>query len=206
MYSTWGTLNLVWELILFNDSAMVLVIELIPNTGTNSFVNPTLGTTTLTLENNKSYAFIPGQEQGKAYTVQEGSYIQPNIKYLMVDGNDIKHWDISSSSYVKISELPLTADKFQSTGSGIIVFIASTDSGTSWKAWNGSAWVLVDITNMKDVKTKGMTASVLQGITEAQWTYLGISNKKIRFGWHMEITSSTDVFKLKEIRVNYSTV
>lgn len=75
VYSTWGTLNLVWELILFNDSAMVLVIEQIPNTGTNSFVNPTLGTTTLTLENNESYAFIPGQEQGKAYIVKEGSYI-----------------------------------------------------------------------------------------------------------------------------------
>ena len=242
VYSTWGTLNLVWELILFNDSAMVLVIELIPNTGTNSFVNPTLGTTTLTLENNKSYAFILGQEQGKAYTIQEGSYIQPNIKYLMADGNDIKHWDTSSSSYVKVSELPLTADKFQNygddnyhkertglistspilkiwspitemvapvvtqiikpkpvivkmkedilfteayivdivnavvtidnTGSGIIVFIVSVDSGTSWKSWNGSSWMLIDITNMEDVKTKGMTVTVLQGITEAQWISL----------------------------------
>ena len=116
VYNAWGTLNLVWELILFNDSAMVLVIEQIPNTGTNSFVNPTLGTTTLTLENSKSYAFIPGQDQGKSYTIQEGSYIQPNIKYLMVDGNDIKHWDTTSLSYVKVSDLPLTADKFQSYG------------------------------------------------------------------------------------------
>ncbi|UZQ49983.1 hypothetical protein [Clostridium kluyveri] len=28
----------------------------------------------------------------------------------------IKHWDIASSSYVKVSELPLTADKFESYG------------------------------------------------------------------------------------------
>ncbi|WP_373845107.1 hypothetical protein [Clostridium sp.] len=276
VYNAWGTLDLVWELILFNDSAMVLVIEKIPNTGTNSFVNPTLGTTTLTLENNKSYAFIPGQDQGKSYTIQEGSYIQPNIKYLMVDGNDIKHWDVASSSYVKVSELPLTADKFQSYGddnyhkertglvstspvlkiwspitempapvvtqtikpkpvivsmkedilfteayivdianaavtvdnadSGIIVFIVSTDSGVSWKTWNGSSWVLVDIANMEDVKTKGMTVTVLQGITEAQWTSLGLLNKKIRFAWYMEISSNTDVLRLKEIRVNYNTV
>lgn len=275
-YSTWGTLDLVWELIIFNDSAMVLVIEKIPNTGTNSFENPTIGTTTLTLENNKSYSFISSQDQGKAYNVKEGSYVQANIKYLIVDGNEIKHWDTASSSYAKVSELPLTADKFQTygddtyhkersgiistspslkiwspltdmippkviqtikpkpvmvtmkddisfseayikdiinaavtldnTGSGIITFIVSVDSGVSWKAWNSSSWGLVDITNMQDVKSKGMSVLVLQGITEAQWTSLDLSNKKIRFAWYMEITSSTDILKLKQIRVNYNTV
>jgi hypothetical protein len=242
-------------------------IEKIPNTGTNSFENPTLGTTNLTLENNKSYAFIPQQDQGKAYTVLEGSYIQTSIKYLIVDGNDIKQWNIASSSYVKVSELPLTADKFQTygddtyhkertgitssapslkiwspltempapkvtqtikprtiivnmkddilfsesyikdimnavvaldnTGGGIIAFIVSIDSGVSWKAWNGNSWVLVDISNIQDVKSKGMSVAVLQGITEAQWTSLGLSNEKIRFAWYMEITVSTDALKLK---------
>lgn len=275
-YSSWGTLDLVWELILFNDSSMVLVIEKIPNTGTNSFENPTLGMTTLTLENNKSYAFIPQQDQGKLYTVQEGSYIQANIKYLIVDGNDIKHWDASTSSYVKVSELPLVADKFQTygddvchkertgiiatspilkiwssssempapkitqiikpkpvivtmkddisfseayindimnvvvtlknTGSGIIVFIVSVDSGVTWKSWDGSSWILVDVTNMQDVKSKGMTVAVLQGITEDEWTSLGLLNKKMRFGWYMEISGSTDELKLNQVRVNYNTV
>lgn len=273
-YSSWGTLDLVWELILFNDSAMVLVIDKIPNTGTNSFANPVLGTTALTLENSKSYAFIPGQDQGKAYTIKEGSYIQNDIKYLIADGNDIKHWDSVSESYVKVSELPLAAEKFQiygddicrkertglvssspilkiwssseelpapkitqiivpkpiivrmledvsfseayiqditnvvlimdSIGSGIIVFIVSTDSGVSWKAWDGSSWILVDITNMQDVKSKGMSAADLQGITEAQWTSLGLSDKKMRFAWYMEITASTDVLRLKDIKVNYN--
>ncbi|WP_368487965.1 hypothetical protein [Clostridium sp. BJN0013] len=58
---------------------------------------------------------------------------------------------------------------------------------------------------MWDVKTKRMTVSVLQGITEAQWTSLGISDKKIRFAWYVEISSSTDVLKLKDIGVNYNT-
>jgi hypothetical protein len=275
-YSSWGTLDLVWELILFNDSAMVLVIDKIPNTGTNSFANPVLGTTALTLENSKSYAFIPGQDQGKAYTIKEGSYIQNDIKYLIADGNDIKHWDSVSESYVKVSELPLAAEKFQiygddicrkertglvssspilkiwssseelpapkitqiivpkpiivrmledvsfseayiqditnvvlimdSIGSGIIVFIVSTDSGVSWKAWDGSSWILVDITNMQDVKSKGMSAADLQGITEAQWTSLGLSDKKMRFAWYMEVSSSTDILKLKELRINYNVI
>ncbi len=273
-YSSWGILDLVWELILFDDSAMALVIDKIPNTGTNSFANPVLGATALTLENSKSYAFIPGQEQGKAYTVKEGSYIQTDIKYLIADGSDIKHWDSVSESYVKVSELPLTAEKFQTygddicrkertglvssspvlkiwspseelpapkitqtivpkpiivrmledvsfseayiqditnvvltmdnTGSRIIVFIVSTDSGISWKAWDGSLWILVDITNIQDVKSKGMSAADLQGITEAQWTSLGLSDKRMRFAWYMEVSSSTDILKLKEIRVNYN--
>ncbi|WP_039652128.1 hypothetical protein [Clostridium tyrobutyricum] len=276
IYSSWGTFDLIWEIILFDDSAMVLVIDKIPNIGTNSFANPVLGNTALTLENSKSYAFIPGQDQGKAYTVKEGSYIQTDIKYLIADGNDIKHWDNISESYVKVSELPMTAEKFQTygddichkertglvssspvlkiwspitemstpvvtqtikpkpvivsmkedisfteayiidivnavitldnAGSGIIVFIASTDSGTTWKAWNGSSWVLVDIENMQDVKSKGMSVADLQGITEAQWTSLGLLDKKMRFAWYMEITSSTDILKLKQIRVNYNAV
>ncbi|WP_195603641.1 hypothetical protein [Clostridium tyrobutyricum] len=275
-YSSWGTLDLVWELILFNDSAMVLVIDKIPNTGTNSFANPVLGTTALTLENSKSYAFISGQDHGKAYTVNEGSYIQTDIKYLIADGNDIKHWDNISESYVKVSELPLTAEKFRSygddicrkertglvssspvlkiwspseelpapkiiqtivpkpvivrmledvlfseayiqditnvvlimdsIGSGIIVFIVSTDSGVSWKAWDGSSWILVDITNIQDVKSIGMSAATLQGITEAQWSSLGLSDKRMRFAWYIEVAASTDVLKLKELRINYNVI
>jgi len=98
-----------------------------------------------------------------------------------------------------------TVVSLDNTGSGIIAFIVSTDSRTSWKSWNGSSWVSVDITNMEDVKTKGMTILVLQGVTEAQWTSLGLLDKKIRFTWYMEITASTDILKLKEIRVNYNT-
>ncbi|OBR94165.1 MULTISPECIES: hypothetical protein [Clostridium] len=92
----------------------------------------------------------------------------------------------------------------ENTSSGIIVFIVSIDTGVSWKVWNGSLWILVDITNMGDVKTKGMTITTLQGITEAQWTSLGLSDKKIRLAWYMEVSSSADVLRLKEIRVNYN--
>jgi hypothetical protein len=43
---------------------------------------------------------------------------------------------------------------------------------------------------MQDVKSKGMSAAVFQGVTEAQWTSLELSNKKIRFICYMEVTSS----------------
>jgi len=50
-----------------------------------------------------------------------------------------------------------------------------------------------------------MTVSTLQGITEAQWTSLGLTNREIRFAWYMEINSSTDILKLKQLRINYNT-
>ena len=59
---------------------------------------------------------------------------------------------------------------------------------------------------MEDVKARGMTVATLQGISETQWMSLGLSDKKIRFAWCMEITVSTDILKLKEIRVNYITM
>ncbi|APM39836.1 hypothetical protein [Clostridium kluyveri] len=45
-----------------------------------------------------------------------------------------------------------------------------------------------------------------KGITEAQWTSLGLSDEKIRFAWYMEVSLSMDVLRLKEVRVNYNTV
>jgi len=197
------------------------------------------------------------------------------IRYLIIDGNDVKHWNSSNSQYEKIGEIPVTKKMFDdygkatinkgrigltslkpilarwsnatanpysitqvaipkgkvikmlidatfsesyivditnaiviatNTGAGILKFIVSSDGGIEWKTWNGSAWEIINADNSDDIKSKGMSVSVFQGITETQWTSLNISNKKIRFAWYMEITSSTDVLKLKEIRVNYNTV
>ncbi|AKA72350.1 hypothetical protein [Clostridium scatologenes] len=55
------------------------------------------------------------------------------------------------------------------------------------------------------MKSKGMAVATLQGVTEAQWTSLELSNKKIRFAWYMEVKLSVDILKLKQIRVNYNT-
>lgn len=76
----------------------------------------------------------------------------------------------------------------------------------TWNTWSDSSCILVDITNIQDVKTKGMSVTVLQGITEAQWTSLGLSDKKTVFAWYMEVTASTGILKIRQIRVNYNTM
>ena len=42
----------------------------------------------------------------------------------------------------------------------------STDGGIEWKTQNGSAWETINADYSDDVKSKGMSVSVLQGITE----------------------------------------
>ncbi|SHH59470.1 hypothetical protein [Clostridium grantii] len=274
-YSAYGAYDILWELILYKDSSMVLIIEKITNDGTDSFVNPNVGTITYDFLANKSYTFIPTEDGGRNYTIQEGSYVEANIKYLIVDGTDIKHWDTGSSQYVKISELPITAQAFQSygdasfhiertglvsnnpilkiwsdnesmavekiiqtavpkasliemkkdilfnddyiqgindalitvenTGSGVIRFILSNDSGVTWKTFYG-AWVDIDKNDLNTIKTSGMSINTISSITETEWQTLCGTSKKVRFAFCMEISSTSDVLKINEIRLNYNLI
>jgi hypothetical protein len=115
VYSNWNTNDLIWELTLFETGVIRLVIEKIPNTGTNSFDNPNVGTQTLTLGNGSSLIFFPGTSDGKNYTIYYNSnYIPTNEKYLIVDDEGVKTF--SNGSWSKIGDLPLTEAMFLSFG------------------------------------------------------------------------------------------
>ncbi|MCX7903051.1 MAG: hypothetical protein N2486_00925 [Caloramator sp.] len=115
VWSSWNTNDLIWELTLFETGVIRLVIEKIPNTGTNSFDNPNVGTQTLTLSNGASLIFFPGTADGKNYTIHYNSnYIPTNEKYLIVDDEGIKTF--SNGSWSKIGDLPLTEEMFLSFG------------------------------------------------------------------------------------------
>ncbi|WP_373898819.1 hypothetical protein ACER0A_004850 [Haloimpatiens sp. FM7315] len=110
--------DLIWELSLFETGIIRLVIEKIPNNGTNTFVNPGIGTQTLTLVEGKSYIFTPLDLAGKNYVIQEGSYISCVSKYLMVDSEGVKNYQTINGvpTWIKIGELPLTKDMFKTFG------------------------------------------------------------------------------------------
>lgn len=114
-YSNWNANDLIWELTLFETGVIRLVVEKIPNSGTNSFDNPNVETQTLTLSNGSSLIFFPGTADGKNYTIYYNSnYILANEKYLMVDDEGIKTF--SSGLWIKVSDLPLTEEMFLSFG------------------------------------------------------------------------------------------
>lgn len=58
---------------------------------------------------------------------------------------------------------------------------------------------------MQDVKDRGMTKATLETITEAQWTSLGLSNKKIRFAWYMEQINLNSPVIVRQIKLEYKT-
>lgn len=241
-----------------------------------SIFNENTGTKVINYaENFSSYC---GQLFGNTQYVQDDvpiDNIPILVKYLIIDGTEVKHWNSSNSQYEKVGDIPVTKNMFENygqsiihkertginslkptlarwsnaalnpysitqvatpkgqvirmvsdatfsesyiidiinsvvtatnTGSGILKFIVSIDGGIEWKTWSGSDWNIINADNFDDVKTNGMMVAVLQGITEPQWTSLSLSNKKIRFAWYMEITASTDILKLKQIRINYNTI
>ncbi|OCA97880.1 hypothetical protein [Clostridium beijerinckii] len=263
----------------FTDAEAQSYIEKCDVLNTNlvlySIFNEKAGTKVINYaENFSSYS---GELIGNAKFVQDDVPFDNTptlIKYLIIDGTEVKHWNASNSQYEKIGEYPVTNKMFQdygqsvihkertgltslkptiarwsngnlsgcsitqvaipkgqvikmisdatfsesnivdiinatvtttNTGAGILKFIVSTDGGVEWKTWNGSVWNIINANNSEDIKTNGMSVAILQGITEAQWTSLNLSNKKIRFAWYMEIAASTDILKLKQIRVNYNT-
>lgn len=117
-YGSWGSNDLVWEVSVFETGVIRLVIEKMPNNGTNSFNNPGIGTQTLALAQGKSYIFTPSDANGKNFIVQEGSYIPCITKFLMVDSEGVKNYQ--STSWVKIGDLPLTEDIFKTYGVDIV--------------------------------------------------------------------------------------
>ncbi|MBU3100657.1 MULTISPECIES: hypothetical protein [Clostridium] len=267
-YSSYGSNDLVWELTLYDDNAMVLVIQAIPKNGTDSFVSKgSSGTITCNFQATKSYVFFPTVVGGKSYIVQEGSYKIITQVFLMDDGgNGLKGWD--GSTWTKVADPPVTEDIMKAngiavlpssrngliltnpsllmwtdnlsevvlrtrttgiptpkliiqtsdysipagintvvitvnlTGSSVIKIVCSIDQGFTWKAWNGS-WISVDVSAISNVKNTGMIASVLNGITAAQWATLGANYQELRFAYYMEQAAKGDICNIDKIRVNY---
>jgi hypothetical protein len=101
--------------------------------------------------------------------------------------------DILLGSMTSLDSVNLTANV---AGNGAIRAIVSFDKGTNWKAWDESlatpSWITVDSTNLTEVKSKGMTTTNINSRTKADWDLLFSGSATMRFGYYMEILSSTD--------------
>ncbi len=104
--------------------------------------------------------------------------------------------DIDLTSVEGVDSFTITATE---SGSGIIRLIASVDSGVTWYTWNGTAWVLIDSTNLTTVITDGMTISTVNARVRADWDSLIGTARKIRFAYLESITSTTDIAETDEI-------
>ena len=72
------------------------------------------------------------------------------------------------------------------TGTSLIRIIVSVDSGVTWNYWSGSAWIVIDPTNLATLTASTMTSAITNAITSAQWLLLVGTSKNIRFGFYLK--------------------
>lgn len=122
VYNSWGSNNLVWEVSFYETGVIQIVIEKSPNTAADSFVNPGIGTQSIKLETGKSYVFISDSKDGKNYKVIEGSYFPEKERFLMLDDEGIKNFQVIEgvSKWVKIADLPITEEVLLNYGNDFL--------------------------------------------------------------------------------------
>ena len=104
-YSNWGANDLIWEIILFKEGGITLVIEKTPRNGTDEFINPEGDALGAAFYSQKSYGFMPTTTEGISYQYVEGSYLPYRVRYLVTDDEGIKTY---TDKWVKIGDKPLT--------------------------------------------------------------------------------------------------
>lgn len=85
----------------------------------------------------------------------------------------------------------------------VLKIIASNDSGTTWKAFNGVSWHPVDINDLDDVKSKGMDIATFNGITQVAWKPF-LSEMKLRLAYYLDLNAVTDTLLIDKLA--YETV
>ena len=85
-----------------------------------------------------------------------------------------------------VESLDSISDTCVSSGGGSALMAISVDAGTTFKTYNGSAWVTVDTTSVSDFKSKGMSKSSIEGLSSSVLgTLRGVSNT-MRFAYLLE--------------------
>lgn len=95
----------------------------------------------------------------------------PNPQFIrQVDANDI---------YGELSEF-ISDEVHEGEGRGTVRYLVSSNK-SSWRTWDGEKFVNVSTSNMKNIVDNGMSAEVLESLTESDWStwesdklYLGI--------------------------------
>ena len=106
---------------------------------------------------------------------------------VVLSGGDIT----ISSSVFYVDNFNISANV---TGTATMRIAFSLDSGTTWNAYRNGALVSLNVQSNSDFKSKGLTPAELNAITSATWDTLIVEgNKKIRFGYYLEVANTTDV-------------
>ncbi len=115
--------------------------------------------------------------------------IVPKPKLLLMN-QDIDLSDISN-----LDSITLTSTTSGNSKVGVIV---SNDGGASWTGVNLAA---IDTRDLTNVSAKCLSSSALSAITSELWNYLIRDSKKLRFGFYLEKSASTNAASIEELTI-----
>lgn len=108
----------------------------------------------------------------------------PPAKLVLASG------DIRLDYVENVDGFTVTANQ---TGNGVIRLIASVDGGVTWYTYSSGVWSVINHNDLAEVKANGIPPDVFNLIPSADWMVLIGTSKTIRFGYYLEIDTSTDV-------------
>ena len=130
------------------------------------------------------------------YTIDKLTYTDSDTSpMLKIDGTNfpsltLQNSDISLANIKNINTITWTTN---ASGNGITKLILSFDSGTTWKAYNGTSWVVVDTANLSDVKSKGMSGTIATSLTSSILETERNNSTTLRFGYYLEKGNYSDL-------------
>ena len=127
---------------------------------------------------------------------------------LKVDGTNspsltVQNSDINLENIKNINSIVWTTN---TSGSGISKLIMSFDSGTTWKAYNGTSWITINISDLSDIKTNGMNGTTVNSLTSTILETERNNSTTLRFAYYLEKGNYSDTANNDSIIVNINTV
>src|SRR5574344_1609605 len=130
------------------------------------------------------------------YTIDKFTYTDSDTSpMLKIDGTNfpsltLQNSDISLANIMNINTITWTTN---TSGNAITKLILSFDSGITWKAYNGTSWVVVDTANLSDVKSKGMNITTVTSLTSSILETERNNSTTLRFGYYLEKGNYSDL-------------
>lgn len=207
--SAWSQLTGTVELYYYTDdsrkSEALFNIETNPFTLTNEWINNTPSVLYYTDDANVTNPTIdittnynPIDDLSDPELLVYGFGYSDLTKQLQVTGT------VSPKLVMPIANLDIKGDiqsltlNVSESGNGIVRLIASANNGVSWNYFRGSAWNVVDISDLNNVKTNGMSATELNAINASQWALLTTS-RRIRLAYYIEEKYSSDLANINSL-------
>jgi hypothetical protein len=107
--------------------------------------------------------------------------------------------DIDITGVEVIESIVLNANELHGGAARVAI---SVDSGTTYKVWNGTSWITVNVNDKQEFKNLGFSRSTLLAVTSIQFALLRGESNTIRFAYLLDRPTYGAVAEHDSITIN----